>query len=120
MGRLTVPVIPIHGLDFECPVAPGNEPHFELPAAIRKQLKEEYQANPKVIIGSAWKIMHPDTPKTGVTPIFTARCLNQLGAGPSNLVVDPRLQQGDPIRINWGFVGWVLMALACVGVLTSL
>lgn len=114
MGHVTVPSRPIHGLDIECPEAPGYEPHFEIPTCMRRELKNQYNTKPKVVIGAGW-LLSQSTPKTGVTPVYTARCLSQLGGGPSNLVVDPRLLD-KPTRINWGFVGWACITLA-VGLL---
>lgn len=100
-------------------VALGSEPHFEVPTWERRQLKLKHQNRPKVIIGSAWKINELPTPDNGVTPVYTARCLSQLGGRPNKLELDPRLMVAAPalVRIPWGFLGYCTLVIVIGSVL---
>lgn len=94
----------------------GSEPHFEVPTAERRQLKSEHQSRPKVVIGSAW-IEELPTPDTGVTPVYTARCLSQIGGRPNKLELDPRLMVAAPaiVRIPWGLLGYCALVISSLG-----
>lgn len=100
--------------------APGQEPHYGTPTAERKFLKQEHQKHPKVLIGSAWKLTELSTPQAGITPVFTARCLSQLGGRPNQLELDPRLFVAAPakVKIPWGFMGWCVLITVIGSILT--
>jgi hypothetical protein len=103
----------IRGMHYDAHSIVGTEPIRDVPAIVRKQLKEK---GPKVGIGCAWQGV--PAPDVGITPVFTARTIEQIGGTPKQICLDPRFtetKRPDPYKtVYWVLVGVVVICVASI------